>query len=454
MRERHGEGAVRVAGGQGFYGDTPAAIADLLTEEPDYLCLEALAELTLAILAKDRARDETLGYTRDLPLYLMAALPAVLAGRTRVITNAGGINPLAALKLLQASAARFDLAGLTVAVVTGDDLRARPDLLPSGFPAVDDLRFANAYLGVAGIVEALERGADIVITGRVADAALFLAPLVHEHGWSLDDPDHVHRLAAGTVVGHLLECSGQSTGGNHAGEWWTVPDPWRFGFPLADVTADGTATIFSPEVAGGRVDVDTVRQQLLYEVGDPTAYLTPDVVVDMTTVHLTDLGDDRVRVHGTRGRPATGRYKVVGATADGYAADISVAFGWPDAPAKARAAADIARKRIAEAGIALAGWHVELFGVDALHGPAAWRPDQPDPDPAEVVLRMAWSTVDADACAQVARHIVPLGLSAPPPGFTPANRARPKPSGLLRIHTDLVDRGPVDADVHVVIEEL
>jgi hypothetical protein len=465
VHERHGTDAVRIAGGQGFYGDTPAAIPDLLTEQPDYVCLEALAELTLAILAKDRARDEALGYTRDLPLYLVRLLPALLAGRdagraggghrTRVITNAGGINPIGALRLLQAHAGRIpDLAGLRVAVVQGDDLRARPELLPEAFPPAADLQFANAYLGVAGIVEALEQDADVVITGRVADAALFLAPLVHEHGWSLDDPADVDRLAAGTVVGHLLECSGQSTGGNSAAEWWTVPEPWRVGFPLADVTADGTATVFRPEVSGGRVDFDSVRQQLLYEVGDPSAYLTPDVVVDMTTVELDDRGDGRVVVSGTRGRPATGRYKAVGAARDGYAADLSLAVGWPDAPAKARALADIARKRVAEAGIALTGWHVELFGVNALHGPAAWRPGQPDPDPAEVVLRLAWSTADGDACAQVARHIVPMGLSAPPPGSTPASRARPKPSGLLRIHTGLVDRRPVDAGVTVVVEEL
>ncbi|HUG83049.1 MAG TPA: acyclic terpene utilization AtuA family protein [Euzebya sp.] len=455
---RHGEGAVRIAGGQGFYGDTPAAIADLLTEQPDYVCLEALAELTLAILAKDRNRDETLGWTRDLPLYLMQLLPAVLAGRagghrTKVITNAGGINPRGALSYLKASARKLGLTGFTVAVVLGDDLRGRPELIPASFPPAEELQFANAYLGVRGIVEALQQDADVVLTGRVADAALFLAPLVHEHGWSLTDPAGIDRLAAGTVVGHLLECSGQATGGNHAGEWWTVPEPWRFGFPLADVTADGSATIFKPAVAGGRVDFDTVRQQLLYEVGDPTAYLTPDVVVDMTSVRLTDLGADRVRVTGTIGAPPSGRYKAVGASKDGYAADISLAFGWPDAPAKARAAADIARKRIAEAGIDLQGWHVELFGVDALHGPAA-RAADPDPDPAEVILRMAWKTADGEACAEIPRHIIPLGLSAPPPGFTPANRARPKPSGLLAIHTDLIDRGPVDDGLRVIVEAL
>ncbi len=442
---------VRIAGGQGFYGDAPGPLADVLAEEPAYVCLEALAELTLSVLAKDRARDESLGYTRDLPLYLLELMPAVLAGRTKVITNAGGINPVAAARMVSQAADRFGFSGFTVATVLGDDLRGRPEILPAGFPDADALLFANAYLGARPVVAALEAGADLVITGRVADAALFLAPLVHEHGWSWDDWD---RLAAGTVVGHLLECSGQVTGGNHAGRWWDVPDPWRFAFPLADVASDGTAEIFKPADAGGRVDFDTVRQQLLYEVHDPAAYLTPDVVVDMTTLTLADLGADRVRVSGASGAPRTGSYKVVGATADGYAAEASIAFGWPDAEAKARAAADIARKRVAVAGLAVDDWHVELFGVNALHGPAVPLHPAGQSDLAEVVLRLAWRCADSDTCAQVARHIVPLGLSAPPPGLTPANRARPRPSTQLALHTGLVDAAAVDPDVGVHVEEV
>ena len=440
---------LRIAGGQGFYGDATEPLADVLAEEPDVVVLEALAELTLAILTKDRARDETLGWTRDLPLYLMALLPAVLEGGMTVITNAGGINPVAASTMVMQAARTMGVQGLTVATVVGDDLRGRPELLPDGFPVGDELLFANAYLGARPIVEALEAGANLVITGRVADAALFLAPLVHHHGWAWDDWD---RLAAGTVVGHLLECSGQATGGNHAGAWWEVPQPWRFGFPIADVEADGTAVVTKPSAAGGRVDFDTVRQQLLYEVHDPSQYLTPDVVLDMTTVQLQDLGADRVRVSGATGRPATGRYKVVGAAGGGYAADLSLAFGWPDAEAKARATADLARKRIDQAGLALTGWHVELFGVNALHGPAV--PAPPDGRPAEVVVRLAWSCADSQTCAKVARQVVPLGLSGPPPAFTAANRARPRPSQLLQLHSGLVDRGPVDEAVNVAFQTI
>jgi hypothetical protein len=442
---------VRIAGGQGFYGDAAGPIEDVLAESPDYVCLEALAELTLAILQKDRARDESLGHTQDLPLFLLQLLPALRDNGTKVITNAGGINVLGAARKIGELAGDFGLSGLKVATVTGDDILGRPELLPSDFPTAEELHFANAYLGARPIVEALQGGAELIITGRVADAALFTAPLVYEHGWDWDD---WNALAAGMVTGHLLECSGQVTGGNHAGRWWEVPEPWRFAYPLADVAADGTTEIFKPGDAGGRVDADTVRQQLLYEVHDPSAYLTPDVVVDMTSLSLEDLGDDRVRVSGVTGQPATGEYKLVGATTGGYAADLSTAFGWPDAEAKARAAADIARKRVELAGIELDDWHVELFGVDALHGPAVAAGTGGEGEPAEVVLRLAWRCADRETCGQVARHVVPLALSAPPPGFTPASRARPRPSSQLSLHTATVATEAVDAGVSVHVEQV
>ena len=437
---------LRIAGGQGFYGDAVEPLADVLDERPDVVVLEALAELTLAILSKDRARDETLGWTRDLPLYLMALLPAVLERGMKVVTNAGGINPVAAAKMVADAAGGMGVRGLKIATVLGDDLRGRPDVLPDSFPPAEEVLFANAYLGARPVADALDQGANLVITGRVADAALFLGPLLHHHGWGLQDWD---RLAAGTVVGHLLECSGQVTGGNHAGAWHLVPEPWRFGFPIADVDEDGTAVVTKPRAAGGEVTFDTVRQQLLYEVHDPASYFTPDVVLDMTTVRLEDLGDNRVRVSGATGTPATGLYKVVGASSGGYAADLSVTFGWPDAEAKGRATADLARKRIAQAGIELDGWLVELFGVNALHGPAV--PPAPDGQPAEVVVRMAGSTPDKESCARVARAIVPLGLSGPPPAFTSASRARPRPSQLLKLHTGLVDRAAIDDHVRVSV---
>src|SRR5205807_8473753 len=273
--------AVRLGGGQGFYGDGHRPVDDLLAAGVDYLVCEALAELTLAILQKDRQRDESLGYTRDLPLYLQQVMPYVLEGRTRFITNAGGINPVAAGRAVVGAARSLGVSGIKVATVVGDDVRPRAAEL--GLP--DDALFASAYLGARPIVQALDAGADVVVTGRVADASLFLAPLVHEHGWAWDDWD---RLAAGVVVGHLLECSGQVTGGNYSGRWWENPDPLRIAFPIAEVGADGGAVITKPEKAGGMVTFDTVREQLLYEVHDPTRYISPDVVADFTSPTLTD----------------------------------------------------------------------------------------------------------------------------------------------------------------------
>ena len=221
---------VRIGGGQGYYGDGHAGVGPLLEAGVDYLVCEALAELTLAILTKDRQRDESLGYTRDLPLYVAAALPHLVDGRTRFITNAGGINPVAAGRAVLEGLRAAGADGLKVATVVGDDLRP----LAAELELPDEALFAAAYLGARPIVEALDAGADIVITGRVADASLFLAPLVHEFGWSWEDWD---RLSAGVTVGHLLECSAQVTGGNYSGDWWAHGDFSRPGFPIAECHA-------------------------------------------------------------------------------------------------------------------------------------------------------------------------------------------------------------------------
>jgi len=455
---------VRLGGGQGFYGDTPAAVEDLLEAGVDYLCLEALAELTLAILQKDRARDESRGYTRDLPRYLQAALPAVAERGVKVITNAGGINPTAATRAALETAAAMGIRGLRVATVLGDDLMARRDELAAAarsrlahldtgqpFSAIPaEPQFFAAYLGAFPIARALDDGADVVITGRVADAALFLGPLIHRYRWSPTDWD---RLAAGTLVGHLLECSGQVAGGNFSGEWWTIRDPWRLPYPIAEVEDDGTAVITKPRSSGGRVDFDTVRHQLLYEVHDPAAYLAPDVVADFTSAAFEDLGGDRVRVTGTRGRPATDTYKALLAYHAGWAGETRVAFSWPDAWEKARATAAVFVERVRMAGLAVQEWHFEYWGVDALGGPTV--PHDPACEPPECVLRVAWRCDDPKVAGRVAREIVPLTLSAPAAGLTGMGRgmAGGTPSELLGIWPTLVDKALVDPQVTVTIEE-
>jgi len=454
---------IRVAGGQGFYGDWAGAVGPLLDAGIDYLCLEALAELTLAILQKDRQRDETLGYTRDLPVYLAAALPFVADGRTKVITNAGGINPVAAGRAAAETARRLGISGVKIATVVGDDLHNRLDELQaagvslanaetgapwSAFP--DEVLFANAYLGARPIVDALAMGADIVITGRVADPSLFLAPLAHEFTWSFDDWD---RLASGIAVGHLCECSGQSTGGNFSGEWWTIAEPWNFAYPIAECEPDGSAVITKPPGTGGRVDFDTVRHQLLYEVHDPAAYITPDVVADFTSLRLDDLGDDRVRISKASGAPATPTYKALLAYPYGYSGESRIAFSWPDAYAKARAALAIFQERVRRGGHAVDEWHTEYWGVNALHGPTV--PLDHADDAPEVVLRVAWRCADAATAGRVGREIVPLALSAPPWGMTGTGRGMGgSPSQLMGLWPALVPRDLVDAGVRIDVEEV
>lgn len=456
---------VTVAGGQGFYGDTPTAVDALLAEGVDYLCLEALAELTLAILQKDRQRDEARGYTRDLPAYLARALPFVAEGRTKIVTNAGGINPAAAARAAIETARSMGITGITVATVLGDDMLARIDALRQSGNDLAHLDtgepfdampapplFASAYLGARPIADALAQGADVVITGRVADASLFLGPLAHEHGWEWDDWD---RLAAGTLVGHLLECSGQSLGGNYSGDWWAVPRPWDLPYPIARVGADGTAVITKPKASGGRVTTDTLRHQLLYEVHDPERYVSPDVVADFTSARFEDRPGDEVVVSDVRGRPATDTYKLLLAHHAGWAGEARVAFSWPDAYEKAKATAAILAKRVAMAGHEVEEWCVEFWGVNALGGPTVPEAEVERCEPPECVLRMAWRCADQRTAALVGRELVPLTLSAPPAGMTGAGRGGGGgATELLGIWPALVRKADVDAHVRVALEEV
>jgi hypothetical protein len=436
---------VKIACGQGFYGDSTDATR-ALSQECDYLILEGLAELTLAILQKDRARNSDAGYVRDLLAHAGEFLPAVAAGRCRVVTNSGGLAPAAAAAAVAELAGELGVA-VTIATVTGDDVR---DLLPGGDSAVvpdpGDIRFASAYLGAAPIVRALDGGAQIVITGRVADSALFLAPLVHEYRWAWDDWD---RLAAGTVIGHLMECSGQATGGNLSWRWWDSPFPWLLPYPIATVAADGTAILSKVAGSGGLVTRETAREQLMYEIHDPAAYIVPDVVADLSTVTLETLGDDRVRVSGATGRPATSTYKALVCVAAGWMGETHVGFGWPDAPAKAHAFDEILRRRAELSGLSVQEWCREVWGHDAL------LPGWPAAEPSEVVLRIAWRCLDRSTAARVARLVPPLYTSGPVPGMTAATHGfRFEPSELLRTVPALLPKGAVDRQVRVTVREM
>jgi hypothetical protein len=443
--------SVRIGAGQGFYGDTPdGAVAVAERGAVSYICCDALAELTMAILQKDRLRDGTSGFARDLPAFMRTLLPIARERGIRIITNAGGMNPAGAAKAVNDVAGELRIDGLRVATVTGDDITGRIDELTArgidlrnmdtGADLAtirDRIVFAVAYLGARPIVEALERGADVVVTGRVADASLFVAPMVHELGWSWDDWD---RLAAGVVLGHLLECSGQATGGNFSGDWWNIADLDRIGYPVCEMSEDGSALLTKPAQTGGRVSVETVSEQLLYEVLDPRRYLNPDVVADFTSVRLQRVGAETVSVSGVRGSARPGDLKAIIGHLDGWLGAATIGYSWPHALAKARHAAMLIDRLAERAGVVPVEQVVEYIGVDSLHGDASDMLGAGETN--EVVLRVAGRfTSEADARA-FPRLAVPLALNGPP--FIGGGAAPQPARALLGVWPALLPREPVE----------
>lgn len=449
--------SIRVGAGQGFYGDTPDGALDVAQSgDVAYICFDALAELTMAILQKDRMRNAEGGYTRDLPSFMRVLLPLAREGKIKLITNAGGMNPEGAAAAVRLVACDLGMGDLQVGVVSGDDLTTRiDDLRDHGVPfdhldtgaQIDTVRdrlvFAVAYLGAQPVVQALQQGADVVVTGRVADASLFVAPMVHELGWTFEDHD---RIAAGVVLGHLMECSGQATGGNFSGDWWNVPDLDRIGYPLCEMREDGSALLSKPRGSGGRVSFDTVKEQLLYEVLDPGAYMNPDVVADFTSVQLRDAGNDVVEVSGVRGRPRPETLKVIAGYLDGWMGTAMIGYSWPDAPAKARRAAQLIERLAARAGLEPLEQLVELVGVDSLHGNAATQND----DASEVVLRVAARFASEEEAARFPRVAMPLALNGPP--FIGGAAGPTGPRALLGVWPTLVPRGVVEPHVRVTVQ--
>ncbi|HZS78980.1 MAG TPA: acyclic terpene utilization AtuA family protein [Ktedonobacteraceae bacterium] len=450
---------VRIAGGLGFYGDSWRPIrASIERGNVQYVASDHLAELTLAILQKDRQRDPKLGYTRDFAPMLLDLLPLAIPKGVKFILNAGGLNPIAAREVLLNALRKFGLK-LRVGVVMGDSVLERFDELQAAGvslahmdtgEAIESVRerivFASAYLGARPIVEALDAGADIVLTGRVADAALFLAPMVHEFGWRWDD---WNKLAQGIVVGHLLECSGQATGGNFGGDWRSMPDLAHIGYPIAEVAENGEAIITKAPGTGGRVSFDTLREQLLYEVHDPGHYLTPDVDVDMTTLRMEEIGPDQVHVTGATGRPAPESYKIVAGYEDGYMGQATIGYAWPDALAKAQAAAAIILQQMQETGLQSQETLVEYLGYNSIHGPLAVAAHANDLN--EVYLRIAVRCADKKEAAKLGRLFPPLALSGPP--FIGGAGGMIEPRGLLGIWPTLAPRGIIDEYVRVSMEE-
>ncbi len=451
---------VRIAAGQGFWGDWLEAPYRQVAGGPiDYLMMDYLAEVTMSILQKQKSRDPKLGYATDFVTSLERVLPLLVERRVKVTANAGGVNPRGCAQAVRELALKLGLAGkLRIGIVSGDDLRDRLDQLvaqghelrnlDTGEPlsAVRDrVVSANAYLGAGPVVQALAQGADIVITGRVTDTGLTLGPLMHAFGWA---PDAWDLLAAGTVAGHTIECGAQCTGGNCSIEWDTIPNLANVGYPIVEANADGTFVITKHAGTGGRITVAGVTEQLVYELGDPREYITPDCVADFTTIQLEPAGPDRVRFSNIRGKPATDKLKVSVAYSYGFKAVGTLVYAWPDAYQKAQAADTVLRERLASLGLKFEAVHSEFVGLNATHGPLALAGFDTRSAP-EVQLRIGVRARERAPVDRFTREIAPLVLNGPP-SVTGFAGGRPKVEEIVAYWPALIDRRVVEPCVEIV----
>jgi hypothetical protein len=449
---------IRIAAGQGFWGDLPEAPVRQVEEGPiDYLMLDYLAEVTMSIMQKQKARDPKAGYARDFVPLMKQILPACVERDIKVTANAGGVNVEGCAAAVRDVARELGLSGrMKIGIVTGDDILDRvDDFLARGIElrnmdtreplgmVRDRIQSANAYLGAAPIVNALNEGARVVITGRATDTGLTLAPMIHEFGWALDDWD---KLAAGTIAGHIIECGAQCSGGNCQHEWQDIPDLANVGFPIAEASADGTFIITKHNGTGGRVNVPSVKEQLVYEMGDPREYITPDCVADFTTIQLADDGKDRVRVFAIKGRPATDSLKVSISYSAGYKAVGTLVYAWPEAYDKAKAADKILRARLERLGLRFDQILTEFVGVSATHGPLA---GEPSADLAEVQLRVGVRGNDRQAIEKFTKEIAPLILTGPP-AVTGFAGGRPKVEEIVAYWPALIPKREITPRIEVM----
>jgi hypothetical protein len=448
---------IRVAAGQGFWGDDlDAPRRQVEGGQIDYLMLDYLAEVTMSILQKQKERDPALGYARDFVGAMESVLPAVVERGVKVIANAGGVNPPACAAAVKAAAEKSGAKGkLRIGVVSGDDLLGRLDqLIAAGHPLAnmetgeplsivrDRVLSANAYVGSEPIVEALAKGANVVITGRSTDTALTMAPLRHEFGWGAASWD---QLAAGIVAGHIIECGAQCSGGNCLYDWRSIPDLASVGYPLVEAQADGTFVVTKHPNTGGRVSIQTVTEQLVYEMGDPHSYITPDVIADFTTIKLARDGDNRVLVSGIKGKPPTDKLKVSVAYRAGFKAVGTLVYAWPDALEKAQLADKILRERLERLGLKFERVLSEFVGATATHGHLAG--DQRNAP--EVQLRFGVRGPDRAAVERFTREIAPLVLNGPP-SVTGFAGGRPKVEEIVAYWPALIDKSVVTTKVDLV----
>ncbi|MCB1053647.1 MAG: DUF1446 domain-containing protein [Acidobacteria bacterium] len=442
---------IRIGNGQGFWGDSIDAPVNLLRQGPiDYITLDYLAEVTLSIMQRQKMKDPSKGYATDFVAFIDRVLPELVSKNVKVIANAGGVNPEACRQALLAVAKKHGISGLKIGIVTGDDILddlnayrqkgqvfAHMETGESLFAEERAILAANVYMPTAGIAEALRQGAQIVVTGRCTDPGLTLAPLMYEFGWHTAD-----QLALGTVAGHILECGAQATGGNFT-RWWEVPDMVNIGYPIAEVSEDGTVIITKHETSGGLVTVATVSEQLLYEMGDPKAYITPDCVADFSSIQLSQAGENCVRVSGVRGMQHTPFLKVSISISDGYKAAGQLTISGPQAYEKAQKCAELVWGRLKQSGFTYEETLTEYLGQGVCHAGMVQSPDAP-----EIVLRLGVKDHDYKKVDRFGKELAPLVTSGPP-GVTGFAGGRPKPAEIVAYWPALMAREWVNQTVSV-----
>lgn len=447
---------IRVAGGQGFWGDLlNAPVRQVREGQIDYLMLDYLAEVTMSILQKQRSRKPEAGYARDFVDLMREILPDIVEKNIKVMANAGGVNVRGCAEAVKKAAQELGLK-VKIGVIEGDDIMPKLDeWMANGVQFInmdtgesletirDKVQSANVYIGASPLVEALEQGAQIVIGGRLTDTGLTLAPLVHEFGWSFDDWD---KISAGTIAGHIIECGGQSSGGNCQYDWQNIPDLANIGFPIIEASSDGNFVVTKHENTGGRINIQSIKEQLLYEMGDPKSYITPDVVADFTTIILAEDGENRVKVFDIKGHPKTEFYKVSIAYSYGYKAVGTLVYAYPDAYEKAKTADQILRKRLSNLGLEFELIHTEFVGVNATHGHLA---GEPSPEIPEVQLRFGVRGQNKAHVERFTKELAPLILTGPP-AVTGFAGGRPKVEEIMAYFPALIPKSLIQTTVDMV----
>ena len=424
---------VRIAGVQGFYGDSPlGALAVAMSSAADYLMQDALSELTLSILQKDKLKDPEMGYARDIELYAKKLYPLAFAQGIRIVSNSGGLNPHAAARKVLEILKSQGIEHVKIAVIDGDDFMGRLDeLKDSELPLLnmdsgDDYRnskyeptHANVYIGAKSVKEALNKGANLILAGRVADPCLALGILAHEFGWNLEgelSQDELNKLANGIMVGHILECGGQASGGNAYSEWiGRNYDFSTLGYPIAHVQENGTATITKVEGSGGKISRNTIREQLVYEIHNPAAYITPDVTVDFTSIRVEESGPDMVKVYGAKGLPKPEQLKLCVGQMEGYLSEQIFYFSWPYAYDKALAFEKAAREIWDMLPFKYDEIRINYLGLNGIHEEAAPKPSTEFIEQMnEIGLRIAIKHKHPDIGKMMIQAVVSLGLNGPP----------------------------------------